>query len=47
MNVKEILSKCDHTNLSVTATWDDIKATIDDAVRYETGDYEFIRCGEI
>lgn len=36
MNVKEILSKCDHTNLSVTATWDDIKATIDDAVRYET-----------
>lgn len=36
MNVKEILSKCDHTLLSPTATWDDIKATIDDGIKYST-----------
>ena len=36
MEIKEILSKCDHTNLSVTATWDDIQATIDDGIKYGT-----------
>ena len=34
MDVKEILSKCDHTQLSVTATWADIKALIDDGIKY-------------
>ena len=36
MNIKEILSKCDHTLLGVTATWDDIKAIIDDGIKYKT-----------
>ncbi len=34
MVVKEILSKVDHTLLSQSATWDEIKAILDDAVRY-------------
>ena len=34
MKIEEILKKCDHTNLSVTATWDDIKETIDDGIKY-------------
>lgn len=36
MDIKEILSKCDHTLLGVTATWEDIKAIIDDGIKYET-----------
>ncbi|MDE5593666.1 MAG: deoxyribose-phosphate aldolase [Clostridiales bacterium] len=36
MDVKEILSKCDHTLLAVTATWDDIRALIDDGIKYKT-----------
>ncbi|MDE6586278.1 MAG: deoxyribose-phosphate aldolase [Clostridia bacterium] len=36
MDIKEILSKCDHTLLSVTATWADIKALIDDGIKYHT-----------
>ncbi len=36
MNIREILHKCDHTQLSVTATWEDIKALIDDGVEYAT-----------
>ena len=36
MDVNEILSKCDHTLLSVTATWGDIKALIDDGIKYHT-----------
>ena len=36
MDIKEILSKCDHTLLGVTATWDDIKAIIDDGIKYKT-----------
>ena len=36
MDVQEILSKCDHTQLSVTATWADIKALIDDGIKYHT-----------
>ncbi|MBR2337003.1 MAG: deoxyribose-phosphate aldolase [Clostridia bacterium] len=34
MDIKNILSKCDHTLLSVTATQEDIKAILDDAMRY-------------
>ena len=36
MEVKEILGKCDHTLLSVTATWEEIKALIDDGIKYHT-----------
>ena len=36
MDVKEILSKCDHTQLSVTATWADIQSLIDDGIKYST-----------
>lgn len=36
MDIKDILSKCDHTLLGVTATWDDIKAIIDDGIKYKT-----------
>lgn len=34
MNVKDILSKCDHTNLSQTATFEDIKSLLDDGIKY-------------
>lgn len=34
MDRKEILSHVDHTLLSPTATWDDIKQVLDDAVAY-------------
>ncbi len=34
MNVKDILSKCDHTNLSQTATFEDIKTLLDDGIKY-------------
>lgn len=36
MNVNEILSVCDHTLLSQTATWEEIKAIIDDGIKYST-----------
>ena len=36
MNINEILSKCDHTLLAQTATWDDIKAICDDGIKYAT-----------
>ncbi|MBQ8848818.1 MAG: deoxyribose-phosphate aldolase [Clostridia bacterium] len=36
MNTKEILSKVDHTLLSQSATWNEIKVICDDAVKYET-----------
>ena len=36
MDIRDILSKCDHTQLSVTATWADIKALIDDGIKYHT-----------
>lgn len=36
MDVNEILSKCDHTLLSQTATWQDIKAVLDDGMKYRT-----------
>ena len=34
MDLKEILSKCDHTLLSQTATWEEIQTLCDDAIRY-------------
>ena len=34
MELKEILSKCDHTLLAQTATWDEIRAVCDDGIRY-------------
>ena len=34
MDVKEILSKCDHTLLSQTATWEEIRAICDDGMKY-------------
>ena len=36
MNIKEILSKCDHTLLAQGATWADIKAICDDGIKYNT-----------
>ncbi len=36
MDMKEILSKVDHTLLAQTATWDEIKTICDDAVTYRT-----------
>ena len=34
MEVKDILSKCDHTLLGQTATWNEIKAICDDGMKY-------------
>lgn len=36
MEIKDILSKVDHTLLSVDATWDEIKVICDDALTYQT-----------
>lgn len=36
MNIKEILSKVDHTLLSQSVTWEEIKAICDDGIKYET-----------
>ena len=36
MNINEILSKCDHTLLAQGATWSDIKAVLDDGIKYNT-----------
>ena len=36
MDIKEILSKCDHTLLAQTATWEQIKAICDDGMKYAT-----------
>lgn len=36
MDVKEILSRCDHTLLTVSATWSDIKQVLDDGIKYHT-----------
>ncbi len=36
MDIKEILSKVDHTLLSQTATWDEIKSICDDGLKYQT-----------
>lgn len=34
--INEILSKVDHTLLRVDSTWDDIKGTLDDAMKFHT-----------
>ena len=34
MELKDILKKCDHTLLSQTATWEQIKAICDDGIRF-------------
>ena len=36
MNINEILSMVDHTLLKQDATWNDIKKTCDDAIKYKT-----------
>lgn len=36
MELSEILSKCDHTLLSQTATWAEIQAICDDGMKYHT-----------
>ena len=36
MEISEILARCDHTLLSQTATWADIKALCDDGMKYHT-----------
>ncbi len=36
MEIKEILSRCDHTLLSQSASFDDIKALCDDGIKYGT-----------
>ena len=36
MNVKDILARCDHTLLSQTATWEDIRVICDDGLKYKT-----------
>lgn len=36
MNINDILSKCDHTLLSQTATFEDIKKLADDGIKYGT-----------
>ena len=33
MEIKEILAKCDHTLLTQTATWEDIKKICDDGMK--------------
>ena len=35
MDKKDILKKVDHTLLGQTATWDDIRGILDDAMKYE------------
>ena len=34
MDIQNILSKCDHTLLSVTATYEQIKEILDDGIKY-------------
>ena len=36
MELKDILAKCDHTLLTPTATWEDIRAICDDGLKYHT-----------
>ena len=36
MTLEEILSRCDHTLLKITATEEDILATVDDGIRFNT-----------
>ena len=36
MNIREILERCDHTLLSQTATWEQIRAVCDDGIEFGT-----------
>jgi len=36
MDIKDILSKCDHTLLDRCAKWDDIRTILDDGIKYGT-----------
>ena len=36
MDIKEILSKCDHTLLGQASTWEEIKAICDDGMKFKT-----------
>ncbi len=36
MELSQILKRCDHTLLSQTATWQEIKAICDDGIKYQT-----------
>ncbi len=36
MDIKAILAKCDHTLLTQTTTWEDIKKICDDGIKYNT-----------
>ena len=36
MKIEQILSKCDHTLLKQTATWEDIKKICDDGINFKT-----------
>ena len=36
MEIRDILSKCDHTLLKQESTWEDIKAIVDDGIKYRT-----------
>ncbi len=36
MDINKILAACDHTLLKQEATWEDIRALIDDAIKYHT-----------
>ena len=36
MDIQEILKRCDHTLLSPTATWEEIRAICDDGMRFST-----------
>lgn len=36
MTIEDLLSKCDHTLLSQTATWQEIKQLCDDGIKYKT-----------
>jgi len=36
MELKEILQKCDHTLLTQTATWEEIKGICDDGMKFQT-----------
>ena len=36
MDIQQILARCDHTQLSVSATWEDIRALCDDGMRFGT-----------
>ena len=44
MDIKNILSKCDHTLLAQTSTWEQIKKICDDGMKYATASH-LCACG--